>query len=90
MPKPESIKQLCQAIDNNPEWGEPCKDCPTDCDDISCLQETIEALHKDRDAYSALLQVASGVVDAWRAGLDLDIRIIELCKECGIFPYEQG
>jgi len=87
MPKTESIQKLCQAIQDNPDWGEPCADCPTDCADISCLQETVEALQKDRDAYNALLQVASQVVDAWRMGLDLDALLKTLQKECGIFPF---
>jgi len=87
MPKTESIQKLCQAIQDNPDWGEPCKDCPTDCTDLPCLQETIEALQKDRDAYNALLQVASGVVDCWRLvgdGIALDRSVRVLAKECGI------
>ena len=41
MPKTESTQKLCQAIQDNPDWGEPCADCPTDCTDLRGVRQEL-------------------------------------------------
>ena len=66
------------------EHSEQCPDCPTDCTDMWCMQETIEHLKVIEDDYGKLSKAANHVADTWLSRDEKSLEAAIVALQCMI------